>query len=554
MKNIIAVLASGALLFAGCTKEYEVTTLDVIQLSKTFISVPEDGTPVTVELTASVDWSFDKLFEYEIAGEFENHKPATENRQTPEWLDVEPLSGGAGTTTVTFKTTDEFKAGREAALVILAGGQKQNLIVRQGEIAAKSATCAEVIDAADGQSFTVTGTCTSITNTTYGNWYLNDGTGEIYIYGTVNDSGQNDWDTFNIEVGDKVTVSGSKVTYGSTVEFVNAKFISVKKSLLQIPENGVTDFLVDKDGYRIDSKGTVINGANANEVVAEFVVKGNGILFDIPEDMQTWAQVTDMEVVAPEDEDSEDPDITKVRIKIASSNGSAARSGVITFRSESGSDKSEVEISVTQIPDGISMAEAMDKIDPDDAKKETYVKTSATIAATCRNGFLLHDNGKYLLVNADGFDYNSYKDMRGHKATVAGLACLEDSGYQIKDIDILAIDEEAGTYDDPASETLDAEKIDQLAAQTGALAIKYFTATGSLVDPDHDLVVNGAKVALAFYGNDSKIFDLNKYCDYCNKGETKQTITVTGYYISKDSESGKINFIVTDIEPDLKKE
>ena len=550
LSNILAAGAALALT-VGCAPDYEVSHLSEIQLSKTFVTIPEDGSEVTIEVTASVDWSFDKLFEYEIKGEFENHKPATENRQTPEWLAVEPLSGVAGTTTVTFKAIDEFKAGREAALVILAGGQRQNLIARQGEIAAKSATCAEVIDAADGQSFTVTGTCTSIVNTQYGNWYLNDGTGEIYIYGTVNDSGQNAWNTFNIEVGDEVTVSGSKVTYGSTIEFVNAKFISVKKSLLQVPENGVTDFLVDKNGYRIDSKGTAIEGANANEVVAEFVVKGNGILFDIPEDMQTWAQVTDMEVVAPEDEDSEDPDITKVRIKIASSDGSAARTGVITFRSESGKDKSEVAVSVTQVPNGSTLADVLSVIEPE---KGTYVKTTATIAATCRNGFLLHDNGKYLLVNADGFDYNSYKDMRGHTATVAGLACLEDSGYQIKDIDILAIDEEAGSYKDPDPVTLDAEKIDQLAAQTGALEIKHFTATGSLVDPDHDLVVNGAKAALAFYGNDSKIFDLNKYCDYCNKGETKQTITVTGYYISKDSESGKINFIVTDIEPDLKKE
>lgn len=551
MKNIIAVLASGALLFAGCTKEYEVTTLDVIQLSKTFISVPEDGTHVTVELTASVDWSFDKLFEHEIEGQYEDHEVAKEMKETPEWLTVSNVSGGAGTTKLTF-TAEASEVGREAKLVISAGGKKQNLTVRQGEIQASVATCAEVIDAVDGQSFTVTGTCTSIVNTTYGNWYLNDGTGEIYIYGTVNDSGQNAWDTFNIEVGDEVTVSGSKVTYGSTVEFVDAKFISVKKSLLQVPENGVTDFLVNKYGYRINSEGTVIDGENAaNEIVAEFIVKGNGILFEIPSDMQSWAQVTDIKVVAPEEEDSEDPDITKVRIKIASSDGSKARSGVITFRSESGKDKSEVAVSVTQVPDGSALADVLSVIKPE---TDTYVKTTATIAATCRNGFLLHDNGKYLLVNADGFDYNSYKDMRGHKATVAGLACLEDSGYQIKDIDILAIDKEAGTYKDPDPEMLTAETINQLAAQTGALEIKRFTATGSLVDPDHDLVVNGAKAALAFYGNDSKVFDLNEYCDYCNKGETKQTITVTGYYISKDSESGKINFIVTDIEPDLKKE
>ena len=545
MKNIIAVLASGALLFAGCTKEYEVTTLDVIQLSKTFISVPEDGTPVTVELTASVDWSFDKLFEQEIEGKYEDHEVAKEMKETPEWLTISNLSGGAGTTKLTF-TADASKVGREAKLVISAGGKKQNLTVRQGEIQASKATCEEVIKAADGQSFTVTGTCTSIANTTYGNWYLNDGTGEIYIYGTVNDSGQNAWDTFNIEVGDEVTVSGSKVTYGSTVEFVDAKFISVKKSLLQVPENGVTDFLVNRNGYRINSEGTVIDANPVNEIVAEFIVKGNGILFDIPSGMQSWAQVTDIKVVAPEEEDSEDPDTTKVTMKIAPTDGSVARSGVIKFRSADGKDESSVEISVTQVPDMISMADAMDKIDPADAKKETYVKTSATIAATCRNGFLLYDGSEYLLVYADGFEYDSYKDMVGHKATVAGLVCQNNDGPQIKDVDILAIDKAVGTYTEPAEcETLDAAKINELAAQTGkdVLEIKYFTATGRLIDPYHNLVVDGTDTALAFYGNDSKVFDLDRYCE---KGEP---VTVKGYYISR--QEGRINFIVTDMEPKL---
>ena len=545
MKNIIAVLASGALLFAGCTKEYEVNTLDVIQLSKTFISVPEDGTPVTVELTASVDWSFDKLFEQEIEGKYEDHEVAKEMKETPEWLTISNLSGGAGTTKLTF-TADASKVGREAKLVISAGGKKQNLTVRQGEIQASKATCEEVIKAADGQSFTVTGTCTSIANTTYGNWYLNDGTGEIYIYGTVNDSGQNAWDTFNIEVGDEVTVSGSKVTYGSTVEFIDAKFISVKKSLLQVPENGVTDFLVDRSGYRINSEGTVIDANPVNEIVAEFIVKGNGILFDIPSDMQSWAQVTDIKVVAPEEEDSEDPDTTKVTMKIASTDGTVARSGVIKFRSADGKDESSVEISVTQVPDMISMADAMDKIDPADAKKETYVKTSATIAATCRNGFLLYDGSEYLLVYADGFEYDSYKDMVGHKATVAGLVCQNNDGPQIKDVDILAIDKAEGTYTDPTeSEKLDAAKINELAAQTGkgVLDIKYFTATGRLIDPYHNLVVDGTDTALAFYGNDSKVFDLDRYCE---KGEP---VIVKGYYISR--QEGRINFIVTDMEPKL---
>mgnify|MGYP000063794915 CR=1 FL=1 len=48
---------------------------------------------------------------------------------------------------------------------------------------------------------------TAIANTTYGNLYLNDGTGEIYIYGTLDASGaEKNFLSLGIEVGDEITV------------------------------------------------------------------------------------------------------------------------------------------------------------------------------------------------------------------------------------------------------------------------------------------------------------------------------------------------------------
>ena len=148
--------------------------------------------------------------------------------------------------------------------------------------------------------------------------------------------------------------------------------------------------------------------------------------------------------------------------------------------------------------------------------------------------------------------------MVGHKATVAGVICQNNDGPQIKDVDILSINGESTGYTDPSDPvTLDASAIDGLAGQIGAglLDITYFTATGSLIDPYHNLVVDGTETTLAFYGNDSKKFDLDAYCDYCNKGSEKKTITVKGYYISRqkddDGKNSRINFIVTDIQPEL---
>ena len=74
-------------------------------------------------------------------------------------------------------------------------------------------------------------------NTTYGNWYLNDGTGEIYIYGTVDATGAYNWASFNIAVGDEVTVQGPKVTYGGVIELVDVSVLKVKKALLALEQD-----------------------------------------------------------------------------------------------------------------------------------------------------------------------------------------------------------------------------------------------------------------------------------------------------------------------------
>ena len=43
LKNILTAIASSALLFAGCTQEYEISTLDEIKVSQSYICIPADG-------------------------------------------------------------------------------------------------------------------------------------------------------------------------------------------------------------------------------------------------------------------------------------------------------------------------------------------------------------------------------------------------------------------------------------------------------------------------------------------------------------------------------
>lgn len=98
--------------------------------------------------------------------------------------------------------------------------QKSNVI---------SATCAEVIAGADGNVYRVKGVVTSIVNTTYGNWYLDDGTGEIYIYGTLDKDGKSkNFASWGLQEGDVVECVGPKKTYGNTVELVDVTILDIE--------------------------------------------------------------------------------------------------------------------------------------------------------------------------------------------------------------------------------------------------------------------------------------------------------------------------------------
>lgn len=99
------------------------------------------------------------------------------------------------------------------------------------------ATCAGVISGPEGADYIVTGNCVRIANANYGNWYLEDETGQIYIYGTVTDNGTYNWPSFGIGLGDQVTVMGPKTNYNGIIELVDVRVVNVLKTLLTIAES-----------------------------------------------------------------------------------------------------------------------------------------------------------------------------------------------------------------------------------------------------------------------------------------------------------------------------
>ena len=301
-KSILTLIFS-TLLLAGCSEDQVLGTFGDLNLSTTYISIPAEGGDVKVTLNAGEAWEFSTEKDFAI----------------PEWITVSQTSGEAGKTELTF-SAEASDAGREAELKIVSGTKSQFLKVRQGEMTASKATCKEVNEAPDGKSFVVSGTITKIVNTTYGNWYMTDGTAELYIYGTLDAEGKTkNFTSLGLEVGDKVTIEGPKSSYNGDPQMVNVTVLDIEKALLKIVSETTE---VSKDGGQL-------------EVV--LATKGKGAFFSVADECQDWISYSDAEYIdgVPSKLEPNPADTIVYTFNIAPNDGSA-REGSISFFANEG--------------------------------------------------------------------------------------------------------------------------------------------------------------------------------------------------------------------------
>lgn len=254
LKYLFATVFAALAVLCSCSDDDAYTTLNNVKVSQSFISLPTEGGQVAIDLTANGEWQISAS--------------ADEVTALPDWLTVSPTSGAAGTHTLNF-SADATEADNSATLYINCGGEQQQLTVVQqaGEKEVTLATCAEVNAGADGTTYRVKGTVTSIANTTYGNLYINDGTGEVYIYGTLDAKGaEKNFTSLGIEVGDEITVEGPRKTYSGTIELVNVTVIEIAKSLI-----------------KVDSLSTETLPKEGGEFIAYLTSKGDGVTVDCPD-------------------------------------------------------------------------------------------------------------------------------------------------------------------------------------------------------------------------------------------------------------------------------
>lgn len=247
--SFIAVIA----MFTGCSDDNEPTYLSNLKVSSSYVAFDVKGGTQKITVTATEDWSMDfmvpvKADSLDDEKGIVKYQVPTSQMATKEnkWVKVSQLSGGAGTTDISF-TVGATTATRSVTIRIKAGDKYQNIIVAQiDDSPTPESTVKDVLKGVDSKTYRVTGMCGKIINTSYGNWYMVDNEGnELYIYGTKDASGAYNWKKFNIAPGDLVTVEGARKTYKSTIEIEDATFISVKKALLLSKETNKT---IDKEG------------------------------------------------------------------------------------------------------------------------------------------------------------------------------------------------------------------------------------------------------------------------------------------------------------------
>ena len=309
LKYIIPSILAAICLFASCSDDNDPTYLDEIRVSSSYVSLDVSGGSNSITVKTRDSWTIN-------------------TDDIPDWLTVSPTSGSAGESTIQFSASSTLD-GRTAELHLTSAGRTQNINIIQGLSTVSDATCAEVIAGPDSKTYRVTGVVTRIVETaTYGNFYINDGTGDVYIYGTKYEgkTKQGALIKLGVEVGDEITVEGPKTTYNGTVELVDVDVVNLNKSLIKVDSTYV--------------KGVASNELplEGGDLVAYLTCKSEyGVSVEIPEDAKSWLSINAIN-------SGKIPTVTFHAL----ANTGGDRSTTVTFKTTDGKKNYSSEVTIVQ--------------------------------------------------------------------------------------------------------------------------------------------------------------------------------------------------------------
>ena len=188
-------------------------------------ALPAEGGEYVINVTSNVAWTV----------------------VAPEALTVVPAAGeGNAEVVVTVPANELYEdVTFEVSVVTEEEAEVKSFSFVISQVAAeppfKAATVAEFLAAAeDATIYELTGVITSVSNTTYGNFYLKDATGEVLIYGLCSPEGeQKYWEASGAKVGDTITVQTVRTSYNGAAQGKNAIFVKLTPFVAQASEWGV---------------------------------------------------------------------------------------------------------------------------------------------------------------------------------------------------------------------------------------------------------------------------------------------------------------------------
>ena len=482
-------------MLVGCTQEEPVSKLSGLEVDNDYVSVAADeGSAVTIKVKGDDSWT------------------AAIPDTKVDWLTVNPTSGAAGQeVTVTFTASKAAAAARGTEVHFTMGSKVKIVKVNQqapAGVEVKASTVAEVLAGDEGKTYRVTGTVVSIANTSYGNWYMNDGTSDtnLYIYGTFNAKSQypkdadGGWAGFGIEVGDKVTVEGPKTVYSGTVELVDVSIIKIEKSLIDA------------------SLTTPTVGPAAGSDTLNVASKVQPVLVDIAAD---WVKITDF---------TEDGNYI---LTYEENLFTAPRTAVINIKAP-GAMKS---VTLTQEGVPATGASVTDIIAQADGSVVQTLPSTVVVALTTK-GAVLSDGTKAIYAygeSAAALEIGDGVRMSATKKTYNGVPELDT----ITDV---FVDSKNNTVTHPTSTDITS----QVSTYTASVA-EYIKLSGTLT-------VSGTYYNIAFDGIETTVLqgsivapiDAVKAASFDGK-----KITVTGYFNGTNTSKAGVkyvNVIATKIE------
>lgn len=188
------------------------------------------------------------------------------------WVSVAGISSKGKEASVKFNVAANPEGKRQADIVIktVSGGKDytaQFTLTQDGAII--DATVADVLKAEDGLTqYRVSGYISKDKKSEYGNIYIKDATGEIYVYGVLDAKGQSkQWNNMGIHEGDIITVVGPRASFNKEPQMKNVSVESFKT----VKDLTIKEFVAKADDketyYRISGK---VSGIKDGDIYGNF--------------------------------------------------------------------------------------------------------------------------------------------------------------------------------------------------------------------------------------------------------------------------------------------